>query len=370
MFAPAVAGKEDLMATKSTGLHDKPVTTPERAQFYDQIEPLSVAPLWERLFQLVTKEPNVKALPHIWKYDEIRPSLMETASLITAEEAERRVLILENPGLKGQTAATDALFAGWQLIMPGEIAPTHRHSPAALRFIVEGDGAYTSINGEKSPMAVGDLILTPSMVWHDHGNIGKDPVVWLDGLDMPTVRFLGPVFAELYNGGELYPEGRAPYDNISRYGAKMLPMGEKFETENSPVFHYPYKETRAALVNLKKSDEIDPVQGIKMQYINPANGGPVMPTLDCYMQLLPAKMETETFQSTAAWIYSVVEGTGKTIVGDTVIEWGPRDVFCVPGWAPHHHECDDEDAFLFSFSDKIIHEKLGLYRERRGNVTH
>ena len=115
------------------------------------------------------------------------------------------MLMLRNPGLGGEASITGSLFAGLQLIMPGEIAGTHRHSPCALRFIIEGEGAYTAINGEKAPMTVGDLILTPSMVWHDHGNTGKDPVVWLDGLDLPLVRFLGPMFAELYNGGELYP---------------------------------------------------------------------------------------------------------------------------------------------------------------------
>ncbi len=354
---------------ETLGLHEKPETTPERAEFYKKIDPLSLAPLWERLSDIVTREPHVRAKPHIWKYDELRPHLMATGDLITAEEAERRVLIFENPGLKGQTAASETLFAGLQLIMPGEIAPTHRHSPAALRFIIEGDGAYTSINGEKAPMTVGDLILTPSMVWHDHGNDGKGPVVWLDGLDMPLVKFLGPMFAELYNGGELYPEGRPAFDNMSRYGANMLPIGATFETENSPVFHYPYKDTKQALLTLQKTGEIDPCHGIKMRYVNPANGGPVTATIDCYMQLLPKGMETETLQSSAAWIYSVVEGTGKTVIGDVTFEWGPRDVFVVPGWYPHHHQADG-DAFVFSFTDKIIQEKLGLYRERRGNVTH
>jgi gentisate 1,2-dioxygenase len=348
---------------------EKPPVTPERAEFYGRIDPLAVAPLWERLFDIVTREPKPRAAPHIWKYDDIRPYLMETADLITAEEAERRVLILENPALKGETAASDALFAGLQLIMPGEVAPTHRHSPAALRFIVEGDGAYTAINGEKAPMTVGDLILTPSMVWHDHGNIGDEPVVWLDGLDLPTVRFMGPMFSELYQGGKSYPEGRPAFDNIARYGANMLPMDAKFEEPSSPVFHYPYKATKEALLNLKRSGETDPYHGIKMQYINPVDGGPVMPTIGCYMQLLPGRFKTETYQSSAAWIYSVVEGHGRTIIGDTEIEWGPRDTFVVPTWYPHHHESDG-DAFVFSFSDRTMQEKLGLYREKRGNVMH
>ena len=267
-----------------------------------------------------------------------------------AKEAERRVLVLENPGMPGESRITRSLYAGMQLILPGEVAPSHRHMQTALRFVIEGSGAYTAVDGEKTLMQPGDFVITPQWCWHDHGNEGDGPVVWLDGLDMPLVRFLGPVFAELYNGGELYPPGRPAFDNISRYGANMLPIGAKFETENSPVFHYPYKETKQALLNLQKSGEIDPVHGIKMRYVNPSSGGPVMPTIDCYMQLLPGGMKTEEFQSTAGWIYSVVEGTGKTIVGDTTIEWGPRDVFVVPGWHPHHHEADG-DAFVFNFTE-------------------
>lgn len=353
----------------SRSLHERPDVTPERAAFYDKIDPLAVAPLWERLFTFMKKEPEMRARPYLWKYDEIRPSLMETAELITAEEAERRVLILENPSLKGETAAADSLFAGLQLIMPGELAPTHRHSPSALRFIVEGEGAYTAINGEKAPMKPGDLILTPSMVWHDHGNEGTDPVVWLDGLDIPLVRALGTMFTDLYNGGETHPQGRPAYDNVARHGVNMRPMGYEPEGLHSPVFHYPYETSRQALVDLKKADELDPCHGIKMQYINPNTGAPVMATIDCYLQLLPAKYSTQDYQSTGTWIYNVVEGTGRTVIGDTILEWGPKDNFVVPGWLPHHHECDDEDAILFSFSDKGTQEKLGLYRERRGNTT-
>ena len=350
------------------GLTDTAVVTDERREFSARIAPFSTVPLWERLRDLLTHEPVTEAVPHVWKYDEVRPHVLAAGDLITAEEAERRVLILENPAMKGKSSITEALFAGLQLIMPGEIAPCHRHSPCALRFIVEGAGAYTAINGEKAYMEPGDLILTPSLVWHDHGNEGDEPVIWLDGLDLPLVRFLGPVFVELYGEGKAHEAARPSNDNMARYGANMLPMGASFDTANSPVFHYPYVKTRAALTALKDSGEIDPCHGIKMEYINPANGGPVMPTIACYMQLVPGGMETETFQSTAAWVYSVTEGEGRTIVGDKTIEWGPRDVFVVPAWHPHHHEVSG-DAFLFSFSDRRLQEQIGLYRERRGNVT-
>ena len=350
------------------GLTQRAEVTAARTEFGQRIAPFSAVPLWDRLHDLLSLEPVTAAAPYVWNYDQVRPHLLESGGLITAEEAERRVLILENPGMKGKSCITETLFAGLQLILPGEVAPCHRHSPCALRFIIEGSGAYTAINGEKAYMEPGDLILTPSQVWHDHGNEGDQPVVWLDGLDLPLVSFMGPVFVDKYGDGNRHAGGRPARDNMARFGANMLPMGASFESANSPVFHYPYDKTRAALSALKETGELDPCHGIKMEYINPATGGPAMPTIAAYMQLLPGGFKTETYQSTAAWVYSAAEGEGRTIVGGETLEWGPRDVFVVPAWAPHHHEAGAE-SFLFSFSDRRLQEQLGLYRERRGNVT-
>ncbi len=353
---------------RARGLTQRAAATEERRDFSRRIAPFSTVPLWERLHDLLTAAPVTEALPHVWKYDAVRPYVLESGGLITAEEAERRVLILENPGLPGRSSITETLFAGLQLILPGEVAPCHRHSPCALRFIIEGTGAYTAINGEKAYMEPGDLILTPSLVWHDHGNEGDQPVVWLDGLDLPLVRFLGPMSVEFYDDGKRHAEGRPAGDNMARYGANMLPMGASFDTANSPVFHYPYDKTRAALVRLKEAGEIDPCHGIKMEYINPVNGAATMPTLTSFMQCLPKGFKGETYQTTASWVYSVVEGEGRTIIDGEAFEWGPRDIFVVPVWKPHHHEAAG-DSFLFSFSDRRLQEILGLYRERRGNVT-
>jgi gentisate 1,2-dioxygenase len=348
------------------GIEQKPETTNARADYYGRIDAHNMAPLWEVIHKLLAREPVTAATPHVWHYDGLRPALLESAELISAEEAERRVLVLENPSMRGQSCITEALYAGLQLIMPGEIAPTHRHSPAALRFIIEGSRAYTAIDGEKAYMEPGDLILTPSWVWHDHGHDGTEPVVWLDGLDIPMVRHMGPVFAEPYPD-DTYPVTLPPGDNQARYGANMLPVGARFESGNSPVFHYPYPKTREALATLAGAQDLDPYHGVKMEYINPANGGPVMPTLGSYMQHLPKGFKSESYRSTAAWVYSPVEGSGRTVIGDETVEWGPRDVFVVPAWYPHHHEADG-DAFLFSFTDKPVHDKLGWFREVRGNA--
>ena len=153
------------MATEQTAAR-----TPERAAFYERISGGNLAPLWERLHALVTPQPVTPVQPAIWHYRDVRPHLMHAGELISAEEATRRVLILENPGLKGQTSITHSLFAGLQLILPGEVAPAHRHSQSALRFIIEGDGAYTAVDGERTTMHPGDFVITPSWTWHDHGN--------------------------------------------------------------------------------------------------------------------------------------------------------------------------------------------------------
>ena len=162
-----------------------------REQFYQHISGQNLTPLWESLHHLVPKTPNANCAPAYWNYQEIRPLLLESGSLIGAKEAVRRVLVLENPALRGQSSITATLYAGLQLIMPGEVAPSHRHNQSALRFIVEGKGAFTAVDGERTPMNEGDFILTPQWRWHDHGNPGDEPVIWLDGLDLPLVNTLG-----------------------------------------------------------------------------------------------------------------------------------------------------------------------------------
>src|SRR6185437_16258238 len=167
-----------------------------RKAFYQRIDGLDVAPLWEVLGALVPAQPTSPVAPALWRYDELRKHMMEAGRLITAEEAERRVLVLENPALRGRSCITQSLFAGLQLILPGEVAPAHRHTQTALRLVLDGEGAYTAVDGERTTMRYGDFIITPSWTFHDHGNDGAEPVVWLDGLDIPMVRFFDAGFRE------------------------------------------------------------------------------------------------------------------------------------------------------------------------------
>ena len=339
---------------------------PEKADFYRRIDDDNLYPVWEAVKEMITKGPQTDAQPYLWRFDDIRPFVVESGGLVSGEDAERRTLMLENPAMRGKRCITEALYSGLQCIMPGEIAEPHRHTPSALRMVIESETGYTSVNGERCAMAPGDLILNPSWTWHGHGHDGPGPHISMTCLDVPLVRFLGPVFAEPWTGNTVFPDGNPEGDSHARFGANMLPMDHAPTAPTSPIFRYPYSETRDALLRLAEVDSHqDPSHGVKMEYINPETAGPVLPTLSAFMQLMPAGFCGQTHCTTAAWVYHAVEGQGRTIIGDATFEWGPRDIFVVPAWYPHRHETDTQ-SFLYSFSDKGVHQKLGLYRELRG----
>jgi gentisate 1,2-dioxygenase len=334
----------------------------DRQRFYDEIATKNMTPLWEILHTLVPRSPTTPVLPVHWRYDDIRDYVHQSGTLITAKEAERRVLILENPGLPGQSAITQSLYAGLQLILPGEIAPCHRHTQSALRFVVEGDGAYTAVDGERAIMRPFDLILTPTWQWHDHGNESDGPMVWLDGLDIPTIRFLDAGFAEQGNS-DYQLDKRPPGDARARYGANMLPVGYE-ATSASPVFHYPYEAYRNALETMKDTGEWDSHDGLKMEFINPSTGGPIMTTIAGFVQLLPSGMKTLPYRATDGTVFTVVEGTGEVYINGDRQDLQPRDIFVVPSWATRTFSASN-DLVLFSYSDKATQRALGLWREER-----
>ena len=331
-----------------------------------------MSPLWEVLHALVPTAPNTPCSPSHWAYSNIRQYLMQSGQLITAEEAVRRVLILENPGLAGQSAITQSLYAGLQVIMPGEVAPSHRHTQSALRFVIEGEGAYTAVDGERTRMLPGDFIITPSWTWHDHGHDGQveadEPVVWLDGLDIPMLKFFDAGFAE--NGSAASQAVTKPEGvNIHKYGANMLPVRHDAPFgQTSPIFSYPYDRTREALHKLEQHEPIDAWDGTKLRYINPTTGGAPMPTMATYMQRLPAGFAGKPYRQTDGAVFSVVEGHGSIHIehnGKVVVyQFSPRDHFVVPSW--HTAKLSSKQGcVLFSFSDRPVHEALGIHREER-----
>ncbi|MFM0290880.1 gentisate 1,2-dioxygenase [Paraburkholderia megapolitana] len=336
-----------------------------RMGFYEKARTQNLAPLWRVLHGLVTDEPRSGAIPAHWDYAAVRPYLADACDLISTDEAERRVLVLENPGLPGQSRITPSLFAGLQIILPGEVAPAHRHVASALRFIVEGSGAYTAVAGEKTVMEVGDFVITPSWTWHDHGNHSDKPMVWLDGLDMHVVNILSASFRENYAGRE-HPVTREPGASFAEAGCNLLPVDYKVTSQTSPLFNYPYRVSREALDRLSRARDLDSCHAFKMVYINPVTGGPAMPTLTTAIQLVPKGFSTEPYRSTAGTVFSVVEGKGDATVGNVRFRFGPKDHFVVPSWVPFTLLAD-EDAVLFSYSDRVIQEKLDIFREVRGN---
>jgi gentisate 1,2-dioxygenase len=321
-----------------TAFFSKPETNAEREDFYLRLKTKSAAPLWEQLADLVLAQPRPGCVPALWRYEEMRPYLMESGRLITADEAERRVLMIENPGLP-VPQITQSLYAGLQLVLPGEVTATHRHAAAALRFVIEGNGAYTSVNGTRITMHPGDFILTPSWTYHDHGNLTETPVVWLDGLDIPVVNMLDSSFAEHYPGGT----------------QALLPEGD------DSAVSFPYARTREALDRLARNGPADAAHGFRIHY----GGAVTMPTIDAWLRLLPSGFKTSTYRSTDASVFCVAEGAGRSRIGDSIFTWGPHDIFMVPSWVPVEHEAEDESV-LFSFSDRPIQKALGLWREDHG----
>jgi gentisate 1,2-dioxygenase len=281
---------------------------------------------------------------------------------------ERRAMQLFNPGLNGQWATTSTLIAAVQVLLPGEVARAHRHSPAAIRFIISGNGAYTAVEGEKVIMHEGDLILTPSWQWHDHGNETGETVVWMDGLDVPLIKALNCVFFQMHenlkadhgkpvNGSKaLYGQGHLAPTWVKERGIKDRPSF-------SPLMLYSFDQTLAALEALRSSVG-SPYEGIALEYTNPLTGGPVTPTISCRIQMLRRGEKLKPRRVTGSSVFHVVRGRGKTLIDGKSFEWTKGDIIALPSWARHAHEnTGTDDAILFSISDRPVIEALALYRE-------
>ena len=332
-----------------------------RQSYYERISKYDMAPLWEKLRELVGNEPRTQCVPAIWRFRDVKAMVMESADLISAKEAERRVLVLENPALRGQSRITQTLYAGLQLIMPGEVAAAHRHTASAIRLIMDGAGAYTSVEGERTYMSPGDFVLTANWTTHDHGNTTDVPMIWLDVLDLPTVNFFEAMFAE-HLDEESQPVRHADGDSAAFYASGVLPDGAVIATKRSPVVNYTYARTRPILDRMRKAGDIDPRHGTRVRYANPVTGGWVMPTMGAQLALLPAGFAGEGYRATDGTIFVCVEGEGATRIGETQFDWSPGDVFIAPPWQRYAHAAAKESV-LFSISDRPAQEALGIWRE-------
>jgi gentisate 1,2-dioxygenase len=314
-----------------------------REAFYTRIATKDMAPLWKVMKSVVTQEPVTRTKPHVWHYDDVKSLVMESGGLITAEEAERRVLILENPGMHGESRVTNTMFAGVQMIMPGE-------------------GAYTAVEGEKAFMSPGDFVITANWAPHDHGNPSDKPMLWLDVLDFPAVNFYEASFAEHFDDAT-QETTRKDGDSLSFYGSGVLPDGTPI-TNRSPVINHTYARTRPIIERMMRSGDIDKRHGARVRYANPVTGGPVLPTMGAYLAMLPKGFKGEPYRSTDGTLFVCAEGRGTTNVDGEVLEWGKNDVFVVPSWKRYSHNAADLSV-LFSISDRPAQEALGIWREGR-----
>lgn len=346
-------------------MHEPTYDKAAMERFAGSLAPLHLYPLWLQKGLLIRK-PTTQAIPFVWPYAPIRERLMEAGRLITAEEAERRVLIMRNPGLDGKPAATSRLYAGIQLVLPGEIAPAHLHAASAIRFVIEGRGAYTAVDGERAVMEPGDLVLTAAWAVHDHGNETKEPMLWLDGLDLPLVNGLECAFFQEIAGKKQQPLTR-PDDASERAYAhgQMRPASATWTKNYSPVSKYPWARTEKILVDAWKDGvHRSDFDGVIFEYVNPFTGGAVLPTMACFASLLPPRSRTKAHRHTTSAVYHVVRGQGRSIIDGKSYAWAEKDTFALPGWAAHEHVNDSsEPAFLFSFTDDPTLRALGFRHE-------
>jgi gentisate 1,2-dioxygenase len=342
-------------------------TTPtEEAQaFYRELERNHLVALWNVATNLLPKEPRSRAVPHLWRWDTLLPLVKRSGELAPLSRgAERRVLGFVNPGLPERHGATHTLWAAFQYLLPREVAPAHRHSPAAIRFIVQGDGAFTTVDGDKCVMSRGDLVLTPPWTWHDHGNDSDEPMIWLDGLDLPLVAEMEATFYEPF-AKDAQPVARPVGDSERRYGLGQLrPTWDRSVGPFSPLLNYKWAQTEEALRRLATVAS-SPYDDVAMEYINPHTGGSIMPTLACWIQLLRSGVRTRAHRHTGSAVYLAFAGRGFSVIDGQRFDWHQGDVFVVPTWAWHEHaSAEGTEAILFSVQDTPVMQALGLYREQ------
>ncbi|SIT41552.1 NADPH dehydrogenase [Paraburkholderia ribeironis] len=340
--------------------------TPELVAYYKALEAIKAGALWTVANKIEPWQPKSESVPVLWRYRDLREHVLRSVDLVTPEKAGRRVIYLNNPGRREVSAAVGWLYSGLQVMRPGEVASAHAHSSSALRFIMEGTGAYTIVDGHKMTLGRNDFVLTPNGTWHEHGVAAEgSPCIWQDGLDIPLVNALEAGFYAVHP--DLQQAVTYPVDDATAmWGAPGLrPQNGTWNRRYSPLLKYEWEPTYEALTRYARVTDGSPFDGVLMNYVNPVTGGPVMSTIGASMQLLRPGERTRAHRHTGSFIYQVAKGSGYSIINGERFDWTERDIFCVPSWAFHEHAnaSSSDDACLFCFNDLPVKHALDLYRE-------
>ena len=333
------------------------------ADYREALTQQNLVPLWPSLRGVLPPtKPQPRTRATAWSYQAIKPLLLQAGALTPIEKAERRVLVLANPGHGlDKMQASAAMYLGMQLLLPGEWAPSHRHTPNAVRMIVEGEGAYTTVNGEKCPMRRGDLILTPTGLWHEHGHNGTEPVIWLDVLDLPLVYYME---ASYHVDGER--QTLQPGCGDATYAAGGMVPTKMFERSGKayPMLRYPWVEARAALVTLAADQPA--LQAVQLTYVNPETGADAQNILGFYaLMLRPGQLLTLPVRS-PAMVFHVIEGGAEVTVETQSFTLLEADTCCAPGYSAVslRNASSDQPAFIFIADESPLHRKLGVFENR------
>ena len=340
--------------------------TPELLDYYADLKKHDAGALWTVANKIEPWEPTSESIPVVWRFDDLRDHVLRSLELVTAEKAGRRVIYMNNPGRQDVHAAVGWIYAGLQVMNPGETATAHRHSASAIRFIMEGEGAYTVVDGHKMTLGRNDFVLTPNGTWHEHAvEASGTTCIWQDGLHIPLVNALEANFFEVHP--ELSEPVTFPVDDMTRTWGNpgLKPATGSWTKGYSPMFKYEWEPTYESLSKYSGTTDGSPYDGVMMEYVNPASNGPVMQTMGASMQLLRAGEHTKAHRHTGSYLYHVAKGSGHSIINGKRYDWSERDVFCVPSWAWHEHVngSKTEDTCLFCLNDLPVMRALGLYRE-------
>ncbi|WP_425860906.1 cupin domain-containing protein [Arthrobacter sp. TWP1-1] len=349
-----------------------PEATPEEAAalevLYQDFESENLIPLWTQIADLMPMVPTPKAVPHVWRWDTLLPLAERSGDLVpVGRGGERRAIALANPGLGGKPYVTPTLWAAIQYLGGHETAPEHRHSQNAFRFVVEGEGVWTVVNGDPVRMSRGDFLLTPGWNFHGHHNETDQPMAWIDGLDIPFVHYTDTAFFEF--GTERVTDESTP--DISRSerlwaNPGLRPLSGLQNTISSPIGAYRWEHTDRALTEqLLLEDEGHPAtvsQGhAAVRFVNPTTGGDVMSTIRAQFHRLRAGASTDTVREVGSSVYQVFEGRGSIIINGETNNLEKGDLIVVPSWAAWSIHAETEFD-LFQFGDHPIIERLNLNR--------